>query len=83
MNPADYPPPTGGGTITALDNTVFQDRTTDFAFASADPVTGKFNGPCQSCHINPDVKHYTQTGADGHHAGEDCIVCHKHSDGFL
>jgi hypothetical protein len=84
INPTDYPPPSGGGTITALDNTVFQDRPADFAFASEDPARpGIFNGVCQSCHLATDVNHYTQTGADGHHTGEDCIVCHKHSDKFM
>jgi hypothetical protein len=78
INTTDYPPPTGGGTLTALDNTVFQDRTTDFAFSTPDPVTGKYNGVCQTCHLDTAVNHYTQTGADTHRSGLDCMICHVH-----
>lgn len=85
MNPADYPPPSGGGTTTALDNTVFQNRATDFAFASTDPDpdTGKFNGVCQTCHTNPAVNHHTQTTTDNHRIGSDCMTCHKHTSKFI
>ncbi|MFZ5799462.1 MAG: hypothetical protein ACOY3O_13745 [Thermodesulfobacteriota bacterium] len=70
-------PLVGGGTITALNNTVFQDRSTDFAFATPDPATDKYNGLCQTCH--PDsVAHHRQSGTDGHMSGKLCTSCHPH-----
>ncbi|MHB8809820.1 MAG: hypothetical protein ACYC9M_07370 [Desulfobulbaceae bacterium] len=80
MNPTDYPP-WAATTQTALDNTVFQNKPSDYAFPSIDPVTGKYNGACQSCHYPTTVNHYTQTGADTHRSGLNCATCHVHKQG--
>lgn len=80
MNPTDYPP-WAATTQTALDNTVFQNKPADYAFSSVDPVTGKYNGVCQSCHYTTTVNHYTQTGADTHRSGLNCATCHVHKQG--
>jgi hypothetical protein len=83
INPTMYPPPSGGGATTALDNTVFQDRTTDFAFRDGD---APYNGVCQTCHTT--AAHHTQISSDNHHvdggtgANDLCTSCHNHQGGF-
>lgn len=85
INPTKYPPPTGGGTTTALDNTVFQVRATDYAFKN-DPAVTSYNAVCQTCHTA--ALHHTQTSSDNHNVNAGtgvnnlCISCHNHKRGF-
>ncbi len=73
----------------ASTNTVYQQPTAHFAFASSDADSGQFNGVCQSCHENP-VQHHTVPFTDDHQitkanpsnpvtwTSTNCKECHQH-----
>jgi hypothetical protein len=58
---------------------VFTSRTGLNSFADRNDI---YDGICQVCHT--DTKHHTNDGNhSGHHAGDDCITCHKHANEFM
>jgi hypothetical protein len=76
-NMAKYLNTTNGFTADALEPTIFQ-TTSDYGYTTADYPAGPFNAACQSCHVATEVNHYTQSGGDGHRAGQNCALCHSH-----
>jgi len=60
---------------------VFSATTGPNSYADGDST---YDGVCEVCHTN--TSHHRNDGnnpdPDPHYAGEDCIACHSHSDGF-
>ncbi|MBK6766782.1 MAG: hypothetical protein IPG71_10835 [bacterium] len=50
---------------------------TDFVHGAPD-----YNGICEICHTQTSYYQNNSSGDHTHHSGSDCVVCHKHENGF-